>query len=67
MNTLTTKNQQPSLRDNHRADILEKLKQRVAEIGYGSLICEVQIHQGQIKQIEISAIKEKLRTDDISD
>ena len=43
--------------------ILEKLKDRVKRIGYGSLVCELQIHQGQISQIEVTAIREKMRID----
>ncbi len=65
LNTLAAKNLPSSSRDNHRTGILEKLRQRAAEIGYGSLICELQIHQGQIKQVEITGIKEKLRADNI--
>ncbi len=65
LNTLPTEDARSSLRDNHKTDILEKLRQRAAAIGYGSLTCELQIHQGQIKQVEITGIKEKLRADTI--
>ncbi len=43
--------------------ILEKLKDRVKQVGYGSLVCELQIHQGQISQIEITSIKARMRID----
>ncbi len=46
---------------NREDKILIKLKERVKEIGFGSLVCELQVHQGQISQIEITAIKERMR------
>ena len=52
---------------NHEIDrsdlILGKLKRRAEQIGYGALICEIQIHQGHIKQIEITATRERMRAD----
>ncbi len=53
------------IKETHRKyDILEKLKQRAEKIGYGSLICELKVHQGRISQVEITAITEKMRADD---
>ena len=53
-----------STSQNKAADgILEKLRQRVEQIEYGSLICEIQVHQGRIKQIDITAVKERMRAD----
>jgi hypothetical protein len=46
-----------------RYDILEKLKQRAEKVGYGSLICELKVHQGRISQVEITSIKERMRAD----
>ena len=44
-------------------DILEKLKKRAEQIGYGSLICEMQVHQGRIRQVDITMVKERMRAD----
>ena len=44
-------------------NIWEKLKCRAQQLGYGSLTCDVQVHGGQIRQIEITVVKEKLRAD----
>ena len=44
-------------------DILEKLRQRAQKVGYGSLICELKVHQGRISQVEITSIKERMRAD----
>lgn len=43
--------------------ILDKLKQRVKRVGYGSLICEIHVHQGKIKQVDITTVKERMRAD----
>jgi hypothetical protein len=43
--------------------ILEKLRHRAEQVGYGCLVCEIQVHQGQIKQVDITAIKERMRAD----
>jgi hypothetical protein len=43
--------------------ILEKLRHRAEQVGFGSLVCEIQVHQGQIKQVDITAIKERMRAD----
>jgi hypothetical protein len=49
---------------NKSADnIWEKLKLRAEQVGYGTLICEVQVHQGQIRQIDITTVKERMRAD----
>lgn len=53
-------NNQPETREDK---ILQKLKDRVKQIGFGSLVCELQIHQGKISQIEITGIREKMRVD----
>ena len=44
-------------------NIWEKLKRRAGQLDYGSLLCEVQVHKGQIRQIEVTVIKEKIRAD----
>jgi hypothetical protein len=44
-------------------NIWEKLKRRAEQVGYGSLICEMQVHQGQIRQVDITTIKERMRAD----
>jgi hypothetical protein len=44
-------------------DILEKLKKRAEQIGYGSLICEIQVHQGKVRQVDITMVKERMRAD----
>jgi hypothetical protein len=43
--------------------ILEKLKNRAEQVGYGSLICEIQVHQGKIRQVDITMVKERMRAD----
>lgn len=43
--------------------ILEKLRRRAEQVGYGCLVCEIQVHQGQIRQVDITAIKERMRAD----
>lgn len=43
--------------------ILEKLRHRAEQVGFGCLVCEIQVHQGQIKQVDITAIKERMRAD----
>ena len=43
--------------------ILEKLRDRAERVGYGTVVCELQVHQGRIKQVEITAIREKMRAD----
>ncbi len=44
-------------------NILEKLRCRAEQIGYGALTCEIQVHEGQIKQVDIIAVKERMRAD----
>jgi len=44
-------------------NILEKLRRRAEQIGYGALTCEIQVHEGQIKQVDIIAVKERMRAD----
>ena len=49
---------------NKSADnIWEKLKLRAEQVGYGTLICEIQVHQGQIRQVDITTVKERMRAD----
>ena len=43
--------------------ILEKLRERAEQIGYGSIVCEIQIHDGEIKQVDITTVKERMRAD----
>jgi hypothetical protein len=43
--------------------IWEKLKRRAEQLDYGSLGCEIQVHGGQIRQIDVTAVKEKFRAD----
>jgi hypothetical protein len=45
------------------SNILEKLRRRAEQIGYGCLICEIQVHEGQIKQVDITTVKERMRAD----
>jgi hypothetical protein len=40
-----------------------KLKHRAEQVGYGSLICEIQVHEGQIRQVDITMVKERMRAD----
>lgn len=44
-------------------DIMEKLRRRAEQVGYGSLVCEIQVHAGKIKQVDITTIKERMRAD----
>ena len=44
-------------------NIWEKLKRRAEQVGYGTLICEIQVHQGQIRQVDITTVKERMRAD----
>jgi hypothetical protein len=44
-------------------NIWEKLKRRAEQVGYGTLICEIQVHQGQIRQVDITTVKERVRAD----
>ena len=44
-------------------NIWEKLKHRAVQVGYGSLFCEIQVHNGQIKQVDITTVKERVRAD----
>jgi hypothetical protein len=43
--------------------ILEKLRRRAEQIGYGCVICEIQVHDGQIRQVDITTVKERMRGD----
>ena len=43
--------------------IWDKLKHRAEKVGYGSMICEMQVHEGKIKQIDITMVKERVRID----
>lgn len=43
--------------------IWKKLEDRAEQLGYGSLICEVQVHQGRIRQVDITTVKERMRAD----
>lgn len=46
------------------ADIIwRKLKDRAEQISYGTLVCEMQVHQGRIRQVDITLIKERMRAD----
>ena len=49
--------------DKYTNGVLEKLKQRAEQVGYGSLICEIQVHQGKIRQVDITMVKERMRAD----
>jgi len=67
-NQLRMTNQNPEkaiLQDQDKSvdNIWEKLKRRAEQVGYGSLICEIQVHQGQIRQVDITTIKERMRAD----
>lgn len=44
-------------------NIWEKLKHRAEQVGYGSLVCEIHVHQGEIRQVDITTIKERVRAD----
>ena len=44
-------------------NIWEKLKRRAEQIDYGSFICEIQVHAGKIRQVDITTIKERMRAD----
>jgi len=44
-------------------NIWEKLKLRAEQVGYGSLLCEIQVHQGEIRQVDITTVKERMRAD----
>ena len=41
--------------------IWEKLKRRAEQIDYGSIICEMQVHEGKIRQVDITTVKERIR------
>jgi hypothetical protein len=43
--------------------ILEKLRRRAEQVGYGSLVCEIQVHDGQIRQVDITTVTERMRAD----
>jgi len=43
--------------------IWKNLERRAEQLGYGSLVCEVQVHQGRIRQVDITTVKERLRAD----
>lgn len=45
------------------SNLLEKLRRRAEQVGYGCLVCEIQVHQGQIKQVDITTVKERMRAD----
>ena len=49
--------------ENRTKQILDKLRERAEQIGYGTVVCELQVHQGKIKQVEITTIKERMRAD----
>lgn len=44
-------------------NILEKLRRRAEQVGYGSLVCEIQVHEGQIRQVDITTVRERMRAD----
>jgi len=44
-------------------NIWKKLKRKAEQVGYGSLICEIQVHQGEIRQVDITTVKERMRAD----
>ena len=46
-----------------RDNIWEKLKCRAEKLEYGSLVCEVYVHGGEIRQIDVTVVKERLRAD----
>lgn len=49
---------------NKRTDeVLEKLETRAEKVGFGSIVCELKIHHGEISQIDITSIREKVRGD----
>lgn len=52
-----------SAKQDKTSNILEKLRHRAEQIGYGSLICEIQVHEGQIRQVDITTVKERMRAD----
>jgi hypothetical protein len=52
-----------SAKQDKTGNILEKLRHRAEQIGYGSLICEIQVHDGQIRQVDITTVKERMRAD----
>ena len=41
--------------------IWEKLKHRAEQVDYGSIICEMQVHEGKIRQVDITSVKERIR------
>lgn len=43
--------------------IWQRLQEKATEIGYGSFTCEMQIHDGIIKQVDITETKERFRID----
>ena len=44
-------------------NIWEKLKHRAEQIDYGSFICEIQVHGGKIRQVDVTAVKDRMRAD----
>ena len=46
------------------ADIIwRKLKERAEQVSYGTLVCEMQVHQGRIRQVDVTVVKERMRAD----
>jgi hypothetical protein len=56
--------QAPASGPGDEADIIwRKLKDRAEQVSFGTLVCEMQVHQGHIRQVEITLIKERMRAD----
>jgi len=41
--------------------IWQRLKEKATEIKYGSFTCEMHVHDGTIKQVDVTEIKAKFR------
>jgi hypothetical protein len=41
--------------------VMDRLLARVADLGYGEIQCRLKVHDGQISQIDIEAVTERLR------
>ncbi len=44
-------------------NIWEKLKRRAEQVDYGSFVCEMIVHEGQIRQVDVTSVKERMRAD----
>jgi hypothetical protein len=43
--------------------IWQKVEAKAEKLGYGVICCEITVHDGKVKQLEITGVRERYRVD----